>query len=1159
MSQPELEGSRRAGAAFLATILALCALGLPPGPAQGIPNNNITLRSSADLTPDFAPPGVTNLTILTFTLRDDALNEYFTEARVEYKGTSISDLAAVHIFCETDRSGGSFDASQDALLASNFTPSSNPIVLSLNFKMPFLQDQQFYLVVDIKGSATHGNKVDLRIPKNELTIDGRTCPGSSIDPSGETVIDAKPPEGWASFQPDGWTNDTSPDCSIRVQDTTSGLNVSSASYQFSTDNGTRWSEWLPAECEGPQGTTAQQTLLARGVPFGNSSETNNLIRFMVRDVVGYLNISPTYYVRVDDSPPEGWRLEAPVGWHTSDRSPTVNVSVADVLSGLNCSSAEASFSVDGGESWSPVPNLTFSGGRVSGAPLVLSLSAARVPFNRESASRNLIRFTIRDIAGNLNSSPSFVIPVDTTPPGAPVMREMSLFTRGTQNNVSWSAPEEVTSGIDRYTLICDDGPDFRNPVAVVDVRNRTFHVFEGLADGVRYFYIVSAVDCAGLQGPPSAPVHSAQDASPPVTKLQTEPPEPDGENGWFTSPVRVLLNASDACSGVAHTFYILDGGQLITGNELILESDGEHVLLFWSSDNVGNQERPEERVVKVDRTPPIAVMSVPYPIYLGETALFDGSQSVDAVSHEWEFGDGSGPVKGTVVNHTFNQPGVFRVTLTVRDRAGLTCTTRSDVRVLVRGADYPPSARIASIPTVYTDVPVTFDGSGSTDEDPQTLRYEWDFGDGSGAMGAVVSHVYKKEGTYTVRLRVTDSSGQSDTAYRSIKVFVQGTNLPPLAQITQHNMAYAGEPVIFDASNSSDEDLASASFEWDFGDGGIGRGVLVSHIYSRDGAFVVRLVVRDSMNQTSEAMLAVRVFRRGENLPPVAQFSFRPFSPKVGQEVEFDASLTIDEDPMSLNYSWDFGDGQGALGKVVYHVYHTPGAYTVRLRVRDRGGLTDVYTSELRVAGKGPSEGSEMTRLAILALLIGLLALLSAFAAVVVLRRRQRAPATTPLRGPPKGPPPVVEMGLNYLIDTEKPEPAYDALRRLVSEGARGLLISHTHPKKIPGILETRGIDVLWLSEISDEEAPNLEPSKMDYEMTERILEFIKTHRSSAVVMIDGLELLIQTHGFEKVLEFVHNINEVASLHEATVLVPVNSRALKELEYNQLKRKFDRW
>ncbi|KIF77692.1 glycosyl hydrolase [Streptomyces sp. 150FB] len=59
---------------------------------------------------------------------------------------------------------------------------------------------------------------------------------------------------------------------------------------------------------------------------------------------------------------------------------------------------------------------------------------------------------------------------------------------------------------------------------------------------------------------------------------------------------------------------------------------------------------------------------------------------------------------------------------------------------------------------------VTFSSAGTEDPDGDALTYAWDFGDGSTSTAADPVHSYKKNGTYTATLTVTDATDRTATA-----------------------------------------------------------------------------------------------------------------------------------------------------------------------------------------------------------------------------------------------------------------------------------------------------------------------------------------------------------------------------------------------------------
>jgi hypothetical protein len=98
----------------------------------------------------------------------------------------------------------------------------------------------------------------------------------------------------------------------------------------------------------------------------------------------------------------------------------------------------------------------------------------------------------------------------------------------------------------------------------------------------------------------------------PATTLTTTPASPDGTNGWFKqASVQFTLMATDATSGVAATYYTVDGGsvQSYTG-AVTISSQGDHTLQFYSQDNAGNFESVQTSHIKLDDAVPSTTLTI---------------------------------------------------------------------------------------------------------------------------------------------------------------------------------------------------------------------------------------------------------------------------------------------------------------------------------------------------------------------------------------------------------------------------------------------------------------------------------------------------------------------------------------------------------------------
>lgn len=148
----------------------------------------------------------------------------------------------------------------------------------------------------------------------------------------------------------------------------------------------------------------------------------------------------------------------------------------------------------------------------------------------------------------------------------------------------------------------------------------------------------------------------------------------------------------------------------------------------------------------------------------------DGSHDPDGttLSYEWDFGTGDTSTDADP-SYVFDDPGVFEVTLRVRDSRGATTTAGVTVEALAR----QPEPEIAPTPAiVIAPRTVVLSSTGSSDPNPGGAieSYLWDFGGGATSTEADPTYVFQSSGTKTISLTVTNNYGVSATTTRSVQV-----------------------------------------------------------------------------------------------------------------------------------------------------------------------------------------------------------------------------------------------------------------------------------------------------------------------------------------------------------------------------------------------------
>jgi PKD repeat protein len=310
---------------------------------------------------------------------------------------------------------------------------------------------------------------------------------------------------------------------------------------------------------------------------------------------------------------------------------------------------------------------------------------------------------------------------------------------------------------------------------------------------------------------------------------------------------------------------------------------------------------------------------------------FDGSGSSDAddkvAQYDWDFGDGT-TGSGEKPTHVYAKPGTYDARLTVTDASATIRNTASDVtRVVVNAV---PIADAGGDLVGAPGESLRFSGARSLDPDGSIAEYLWDFRDGASGSGKLVEHAFAKPGTYGVRLRVKDNTGQAEAVdYGETNVFI---NAPPVANAGPDIAAVAGDAIRLSAAGSYDTDGKIISYRWDFSDASEPvEGAEVTRIFKEPGVYTAQLTVTDDSGAANA--LATDSVRFLINHQPVADAGADQVTAQ--STITFDGTKSVDADGDALSYAWVFGDGKTATGPVVMHTYAEGGTYPVVLVVDD--------------------------------------------------------------------------------------------------------------------------------------------------------------------------------------------------------------------------------
>jgi len=372
------------------------------------------------------------------------------------------------------------------------------------------------------------------------------------------------------------------------------------------------------------------------------------------------------------------------------------------------------------------------------------------------------------------SQASAAILVDTIPP----------ISSAGGADAAWHASDVVVglsavdgvggSGVDRITYQVDGG-------STQTINGTSGNVTipapaNGSNDGSHTIAFYATDDAGNVEAPANTATVKI-DATKPSTSLAPTPASPDGTNGWFQqASVQFSLTGSDARSGVAQSFYTVDGGaaQAYSG-AVTVSGQGTHTVTYWSVDNAGNTEAVKSAQIKLDNVKPSTSIAVSPAAPNGS-----GSWYVTTPSFTLSASDATSGVASTLyrigsgATQTYSgavsiPDGQHTVTYWSVDSAGNTetSTTTSTIKV----DTVKPSTSITINPTSpdgangwrVSATSFTLGGSDATSGVASTF-YRIDGGATQTYSGSAVSI---PQGSHTVSYWSVDNAGNTESATTS--------------------------------------------------------------------------------------------------------------------------------------------------------------------------------------------------------------------------------------------------------------------------------------------------------------------------------------------------------------------------------------------------------
>ncbi|MFD2129070.1 OmpL47-type beta-barrel domain-containing protein [Paenibacillus xanthanilyticus] len=308
------------------------------------------------------------------------------------------------------------------------------------------------------------------------------------------------------------------------------------------------------------------------------------------------------------------------------------------------------------------------------------------------------------------------------------------------------------NGYNVYELI--DG----RPVLVAEKVNNLSYTLTDLTYKNHEYYVTSVSNSFGQSAPSNIVLAKLiVDTEAPVTTAAAL-------TTWTNGDQIVSLSATDNETGVAATYYAVNGGVYTAGNSFTVDQEGITEISYYSVDRVGNKEAIKTIEIKIDRTAPATTATAPAAWVQAAAVKLAASDAQSGVAATYYAVNGSEYQEGT--SFIVEREGVSTISFYSVDAVG----NKEEVQTIQVNVDLTAPATTATAPTAWVQAAAVKLAASDAQSGVAATYYAVN---GSEYQEGT-SFIVEREGVSTISFYSVDAAGNKEEV-QTIQVNVDRT------------------------------------------------------------------------------------------------------------------------------------------------------------------------------------------------------------------------------------------------------------------------------------------------------------------------------------------------------------------------------------------------